>query len=281
METHEKNEREILQRSFLLLCIQGAIVGVGAILPGVSGGVLCLAFGLYEPMMSILAHPKKAIPKYYRIFIPFCIGWAVGFLLLAGVVDKLFTVSADVAVMLFSGLIFGTVPEILKGTQQKLQNQSWSPMILSLAGAYMFFQLLAGGESLSLQPSMFWYFFCGSIWGLSMIIPGLSSSSLLIFMGLYQPMTKGIAALDFGIVLPMLTGLVITALLLARLVSNLFERHYALVLKVVAGFMIASTLVILPVKFSSPLSMLLSVMCFAAGFVAARAMDTAERKNLK
>ncbi|MBR5485000.1 MAG: DUF368 domain-containing protein [Oscillospiraceae bacterium] len=279
METHEKNEHEILQRSFLLLCIQGAIVGVGAILPGVSGGVLCLAFGLYEPMMSILAHPKKAIPRYYRIFIPFCIGWAVGFLLLAGVVDKLFTVSADVAVMLFSGLIFGTVPELLKGTQQKSPNQSWSPFVLSLAGAYMFFQLLAGGESLSLQPGTFWYFFCGAVWGLSMVIPGLSSSSLLIFMGLYQPMTKGIAALNFEIVVPMLTGLLLTALLLARLVSNLFERHNALVLRVVAGFMIASTLIIMPVKFSTPLSMLISVICFAAGFACARVMDAAEKKS--
>ena len=38
----------------LLLAIQGAIVGTGAILPGVSGGVLCVAFGIYEPMMALL-----------------------------------------------------------------------------------------------------------------------------------------------------------------------------------------------------------------------------------
>ena len=44
---------------FLLLCVQGAIVGTGAILPGVSGGVLRVAFGIYEPLMALLAHPKK------------------------------------------------------------------------------------------------------------------------------------------------------------------------------------------------------------------------------
>ena len=37
----------------VLYIIQGAIVGVGAILPGVSGGVLCVAFGIYEPMMAV------------------------------------------------------------------------------------------------------------------------------------------------------------------------------------------------------------------------------------
>ena len=41
----------------LLYLIQGAIIGVGAILPGVSGGVLCVSFGLYEPLMELLTAP--------------------------------------------------------------------------------------------------------------------------------------------------------------------------------------------------------------------------------
>ena len=44
----------------LILAVQGAIVGTGAILPGVSGGVLLVAFGIYEPMMALLSHPKKS-----------------------------------------------------------------------------------------------------------------------------------------------------------------------------------------------------------------------------
>ena len=51
---------KILNIKNLLLLIQGAIVGTGAILPGISGGVLCVAFGIYEPMMALFSHPKKA-----------------------------------------------------------------------------------------------------------------------------------------------------------------------------------------------------------------------------
>ena len=69
--------------------IEGAIVGVGAILPGVSGGVLSVAFGVYEPMMELLTTPLSAIKKHYRMFIPFGIGWIVGFLLLARGVEAL------------------------------------------------------------------------------------------------------------------------------------------------------------------------------------------------
>ena len=42
---------------FLVRVLQGALIGVGAILPGVSGGVLSVVFGVYQPMMALLAHP--------------------------------------------------------------------------------------------------------------------------------------------------------------------------------------------------------------------------------
>ena len=68
---------------WLLYAVQGAIVGIGAILPGVSGGVLSVAFGVYEPMMELLTHPIPAIKKHFELFVPFGIGWILGFLLLA------------------------------------------------------------------------------------------------------------------------------------------------------------------------------------------------------
>lgn len=43
-------------------------------LPGVSGGVMCVLFGIYQPMMALLSHPGKAFRQYYRLFIPVLIG---------------------------------------------------------------------------------------------------------------------------------------------------------------------------------------------------------------
>ena len=57
-----------------LLC--GALIGAGAILPGVSGGVLAVVFDVYRPMMETLAHPGRGIQKYWHIFLPLGIGWA-------------------------------------------------------------------------------------------------------------------------------------------------------------------------------------------------------------
>ena len=82
---------------WLLRVLHGALIGAGAILPGISGGVLCVMFGIYRPMMALLAHPFRSFRIYYRLFIPVILGWAVGFFALAGAVNLLMEAYPDYA----------------------------------------------------------------------------------------------------------------------------------------------------------------------------------------
>ena len=263
----------------VILAIQGAIVGTGAILPGVSGGVLLVAFGIYEPMMALLSHPRESFKTYYKMFIPFLIGWLLGFTLLAKAGEAMFNASAPVALMLFFGLICGTLPQLIKDSERSDADRSWTPFVLTLALAYFMFCLLEQGRPAQVQTNAMSFVICGLVWGLSLVIPGLSSSSVLLYMGLYEPMTAGIASLDFSVILPLLLGLAITVAALARLVNNLYERHYALISRLILGFVIASSLKIVPVHFESAGTLVLSLVCFAAGFALARYMDCAREKQ--
>ena len=119
----------------------------------------------------------------------------------------------------------------------------------------------------------------GLLWGLSLIVPGLSSSSILIFLGLYEPLTAGIGALDFSMIVPFLSGIVATVLLFARLVTMLFEKHYACVTQIILGFVVASALKILPASFGGYMEFLISLVCFAVGFLIAYAMERAQNKT--
>ena len=263
----------------LILAVQGAIVGTGAILPGVSGGVLLVAFGIYEPMMALISHPTKSFKTYYKMFIPFLIGWLLGFTLLAKAVEVMFAASASVALMLFFGLICGTIPELIKESEKSDSQQSWTLFVVTLALAYFLFTILEGGVTGAVQVNTMSFVICGLVWGLSLIIPGLSSSSVLLYMGLYEPMTAGIAALDFGVILPLLLGLLITVLALARFVNALYEKHYAIVSRFILGFVVASSLKIVPTQFEGAGSLVLSLACFGVGFAIARGMDCARNKQ--
>lgn len=263
----------------ILYVIQGAVVGMGAILPGISGGVLCVAFGIYEPMMAILSHPRKTLKKYYKMFIPFLIGWVAGFVLLANAVKILFSTSSAIALMLFFGLICGTLPELFKKSETSNNKMSWSPFIIALALTYLLLGILEQGNGINVTLSFWSYVVCGIIWGLSLVVPGLSSSSILIYTGLYEPMTAGIAAFDFSVILPLLLGLLVTGLSLARVINTLFEKHYALVSHIILGIVIASSLKIVPVAFENAVTIIVSVLCFTIGFAIARYMDKAKSKN--
>ena len=50
-------DRSELQK-FVLHLLQGAMIGIGAVLPGISGGVLSVVFGIYEPIIGIFVKPQ-------------------------------------------------------------------------------------------------------------------------------------------------------------------------------------------------------------------------------
>lgn len=260
---------------WMLRLLQGAIIGGGAILPGVSGGVLCVSFGLYQPLMQLLAHPKRNFGRYYRIFIPVLIGGAIGFLLFARLMDWMFALSEPATVCLFGGLVAGTLPSLFReaGKEGPPDNKAVAALALSTFIVFAGMSFLGAGDPIMLRPNIGWYAFCGVLWGLSLVVPGLSSSSPLIFLGLFHPMSAGLASLDMAVVLPWALGIVATVAACARGVSFLFRRYYTIAFYTVIGFVLASTLIIIPINFVSVWEALASIACFAFGFAGALGMD--------
>lgn len=257
-----------------LRIVQGALIGVSAILPGISGGVLSVIFGVYRPLMELLSHPVKAFKTYAGLLLPILVGWVVGFVGLARAVEWMFRSSFDLAVWLFIGLIAGMLPALLREAGKKEGRTKGSFIALGVSTAVFFaFLMIIGRWMLNIRPSVFWYLVSGALWGVSLVIPGMSSSSLLIFLGLYQPMTKGIADLSLPVILPLLAGLILSVAVSARTVGNLFQKHYSIAYHTIIGFVIASTLAIVPLKFEGAGDILLSLGCFLFGFVTALLMD--------
>ena len=260
-----------------LLC--GVLIGAGAILPGVSGGVLAVVFDIYRPFMEVLTHPREAIPKYWRWFLPIGLGCAIGFLGFAKGIAAAIDVSSTVTTWLFIGLIVGTVPSLFREAGKEGRSiGSWVSMAVC-AGA-IFFSLFYVGKVIcvTVEPNFWWYNFCGALWGLSLVIPGLTSSSVMMALGLYQPMLEGLARLDFLVLSACLPGMVLTILLLARLVSWFFRKHYSIAFHGIFGIVLASTLVIIPTSYVGAWEIVLSAVCCIGGFLLAYFMARLDRR---
>lgn len=260
-----------------LLC--GVLIGAGGILPGVSGGVLAVVFDIYRPFMEVLTHPREAIPKYWRWFLPIGLGCAIGFLGFAKGIAAAIDVSSTVTTWLFIGLIVGTVPSLFREAGKEGRSiGSWVSMAVC-AGA-IFFSLFYVGKVIcvTVEPNFWWYNFCGALWGMSLVIPGLTSSSVMMALGLYQPMLEGLARLDFLVLSACLPGMVLTILLLARLVSWFFRKHYSIAFHGIFGIVLASTLVIIPTSYVGAWEIVLSAVCCIGGFLLAYFMARLDRR---
>ena len=64
---------------FLVKILQGSLIGLGAVLPGISGGVLCVIFGIYQTIMEFLADPLHTFKTHVPKLLPIGIGGAIGY----------------------------------------------------------------------------------------------------------------------------------------------------------------------------------------------------------
>ena len=264
---------------WLLRVVQGAIIGAGAILPGISGGVLCVVFGIYQPMMALLAHPFRAFKNHYKLLLPVLVGWAVGFWGLASLVSMLLEESSSTAIWLFIGLIAGMMPSLFgEAAKEGRPKSAWVSLVVSTVMILALLLFVQNAAGISIQPNIWWFLLCGALWGISLVVPGLSSSSLLIFLGLYGPMTDGIHALSLEVIIPMMVGVAAITLLSARGINYMFKKHYAVAFHMVLGFVVASTIVIIPLEYKDFVEVILCVVCFIAGFALAWLMDRAGKK---
>lgn len=254
------------QLMFLLWLLEGIVVGFGAILPGVSGGTLCVAFGMYRPIIDTLAHVRSGIRKHGLMLLTFFAGVLVGFVALSGLAAWLLAKDTALVTCVFIGFIIGTFPELWQdaGTQGRTGRGIFA-MVFGFSAMAVLLGALKTTVTITVEPGMAGFLLCGVLWGLSFIVPGLSSSSLLLFFGLYQPMLAGIAAFDLMVLLPLGAGMALCVLLLSRIVERTYQKHFSIVSHGILGIVAATALMILPKWDGSAQMLIINLLAILSG----------------
>ena len=232
---------------WIVRLVKGALVGIGAIVPGLSGGVLAVVFGIYEPMLRFLANIRVKFLENVRYFLPVGIGGVVGVVAFSAVVDFAFTYYPAQFTWLFIGFISGTFPSLVK-TSGKQGRKTWHWFLLAAiaVGTFYYMHWMETIQNVTLSPNVWLWLLSGLLMGLGLVVPGMSPSNFLIYLGLYQPMAAGIKSLDFGVLIPIIIGVVVCIVLLAKFFSWLFRKAYAFMYHFILGIVIGSTAAIIP-----------------------------------
>ena len=267
--------RMTMDLRFLGKVLQGALIGLGAVLPGISGGVLSVVFGVYRPIMELLSDPVHKWRIRLPGLFPYMIGSAAGFLGVANLLSYVLETYPEPSVCVFVGVIVGMLPSLWREAGE--QGRNVGNVILSCVTLVAMLSLLfwLQNSQNTVEPGFFSFLFCGFAFALSVIAPGMSFSTILMPLGLYTPFVEGIGHVRPEVLLPGVAGCVVTFICLAKLVNRLFERHYALMFHGIFGIVGAATVMTVPWGSfaTSADAASRNLFCMAAGIVAAILLD--------
>jgi putative membrane protein len=252
-----------------MLALKGMIVGFGAIMPGISGGTLCVAFGMYQPLIEVFSSPRKHFMKYRVKLGFFLFGVFVGFVGLSGLASWLMKQDSAAVTCAFIGFVIGTLPELWREAGQKGRGRSsYLAMAAGFAAMLGVLLLLKHAQSLQMKPDLWGFLLCGIMWGISFVIPGLSSSALLLFFGLYQPMLDGISRLSPQVLFPLAVGVGICLISLPKVVHAAYQKRHAVISHSVLGIVAATTVMIVPKFPGNAVYIAFYVVCILGGAAA-------------
>ena len=99
--------------SFINLFLAGIIYSIGKVIPGISGSFLLIIIGMYEYVLSVMAHPITVGLMHINKLIPFIIGLVTGIIVLLKLINYLLEKHYGLTYSIIIGFVLGSVPALI------------------------------------------------------------------------------------------------------------------------------------------------------------------------
>lgn len=120
--------------NFLSNCLKGIVIGSGAILPGISSGVFCVIFGIYEKLLDSILNFFSDVKNNFKFLFPIIIGIGIGIILFGNILNYCLYQFPIQTKSIFIGLILGSILTLLKDihTKEKFKPSYFIFLVLAL-----------------------------------------------------------------------------------------------------------------------------------------------------
>lgn len=116
--------------------------------------------------------------------------------------------------------------------------------------------------------SFFYFILAGFLMSVGIVVPGVSSTVILMCLGVYSHYLNAVATANFAILFPMGIGLLLGSILFLKIIQFLLSKYYSQTFYTIIGFVLGSIFVLYPgITFNSQgiLSIFLFVISFCIG----------------
>lgn len=252
-------------KEWLKTFLSGAAMGVASAIPGVSGGTIAVVVGIYEKLINAINNLFKKFVSSILVLLPILLGVICAMVPCIIIFDYAFEGFVFGIVTLFAGLIIGSFPDILKEIKDvKIKPSHIIVLVVAVlvAGGLGVLSAITG-DSISLESHFInpepWFYLVmvpvGILAAISLIVPGISGSMLLLVLGFYTPLISMAKELMENIIHGVFTnvlqslgllgcfaiGIIIGFFTVAKLMSFLLKKFHDITFFGIVGFIIGST----------------------------------------
>ena len=236
----------------------GLAIGIVDLIPGVSGGTLAFAFGIWERIISAITATLNIIRLLitfqiraswsafrlldWELLIPIGLGVLFAIFVGASLIGSLLDSHPSYLRAFFLGLFLGVVSLPIKAVHR------WNfRLILLFLGGIVFSFFIAGIPHQIVQtPPLGVIFLIGTVTVCATILPGLSGSFLLMVFGVYEVFINSVRDRDFLVLGTFALGAFTGIFLFSSLLKWMLFRHRDIVLASLFGLMIGGARILWP-----------------------------------
>lgn len=231
-----------------MLIIKGIIIGLGKIIPGVSGSMLAISMGIYSKLISSINNFLTDYKSNFKFLFKVGLGVFISILFFSKIILLCLNKFYLITIFLFIGLIIGSLDEIKKEIKKENNYIIYiSFIIVSLLG------FLNINNEININNNLSYFFFyvlAGFLDAFTMIIPGISGTATLMLIGAYNPLMSTFSNLlnfnlimyNLKVLIPFSIGLIIGIILTVKLVNYLFKNFKSKTFSSIMGFSLSTIL---------------------------------------
>ncbi len=242
---------------YIILFLKGMIIGVTKIIPGVSGAVMAISLGVYEKALNSISNFFSDIKNNLEFLVPIGLGVAIAIVLSSKIVIYFLDNYYLPTMLLFVGLIIGGIPQLLTKINFKELNYKSYMAFIGAVALILLLQLVGNQNSFiefnSYISKFFVFIFIGLLDALTMIIPGISGTAIMMILGCYHLLLNALSSLTslseilngLEMLIPFFVGIAIGVISLSKLMSYLLNKKTQITYSAIIGFAIASVITLI------------------------------------
>lgn len=237
----------------IILIFKGIIVGLGKIIPGVSGAMLAITLGIYDKCIYAISNFTKNLKDNMNLLFYIGIGLILSIGLFSNLVTFLLNKYYFITMCLFIGLIIGGLPKLYIESKVNVKKISNIIIIALSFTTIILLNSINSAHTVKMESSFMSLSGIGFLESFAMIVPGISGTALLMLVGYYDLVILRFSQI-FNIIsifetikffIPFGLGMIIGVFIMSKIINVCFKKYSIQTYCVIFGLILSSIYILL------------------------------------